>query len=385
MIRRFTKFFDQARVWEEARKDNAYFLGKYRSELKHVKLGCSYSPEHVEWQEKQFKSQRSKIKITDQNLKLQLLQTVIREFNIKDIRFGLRWNSIDNGKRLDLTYYKPLLDTLFEKNISVTLNIGPIKTFRWPEQYVPDYVLRSITLPEKGDEISAESALAQHSYQYLHTLFALLTQTYSGKELSHIKTFQLENEPFHRFGVHEWRMSEAYMRTLMKITLQYFPHAQFLINSSEMRNVRKIADFYSSLISETPELRNRLVLGYNYFYNVPGERIIKGIGRVDSITQTKFSGRNICSKNLQWGTHIGYKTEVTEAQVEPWDPIITPGNDAGEFRFLLARSIENLIDCAMPSVIRLWGIEHLALRYWRNDLTNQHEQIIDLIQAINTQ
>lgn len=81
-----------------------------------ITLGCSFSPEYCE-----------QIGIEEP---LESLKFVHSKLHIKDIRFGLRWNRIDSGNELSLSYYKKYLDFLLSKDINLCLNIGPIKVFR---------------------------------------------------------------------------------------------------------------------------------------------------------------------------------------------------------------------------------------------------------------
>jgi hypothetical protein len=392
MIRIFPRLFEQGRVWQESTISNTEFIRKYKEHLENLIIGCSFSPEHIEYLLEQVKNQNAKVKNTSQKSQFTLdcLKAVVEEFNIRDLRLGIRWNSVDlpagrqAGKSIDLSYYKPFLDYCFEKKVNITLNVGPIKIFRWPEQYVPEYILQKIELPKKGSQIIPESELAKDAKAYLEKLYQVLKSTYTEKQLAQIKIIQIENEPFHRFGEYEWRMSEEYMTALYNLTLKYFPHVSFLINSSETRNIAKTAHFYQRIISKNKKLKHRLILGYNFFYKVPHARTVPILGTFDSISLTNLSRKKLCRKNIDWAQDIGYAIEVTEAQTEPWLPIITPGNSAQEFRFLLLRSVYHLLDGRKKSLMRIWGIEHLVLAKKMKMLTPDQQQIIELIQRINT-
>ncbi len=382
MVKLLTPLFDQHRDWEASAVSNSEFAKKYHNLLRNVRIGTSFSPEQVE---DHLKSQNAKVKSTNEKSKvaLECLRVVVEEFKIHDIRLGIRWSTVDKEGGLDISYYKPFLKFCFEHNVNVTLNVGPIKTFRWPEQFVPEYVLQKIVVPQKRSIITADSPLANGGIEYVKKLFHELKKEFSEKELERIKIIQLENEPFHPFGIFGWRMGEDYMEKLIEITYEQFPQISFLINSSETRNVQKTAQFFQNLIAKNPALKNKLILGYNYFYNTPKPRFYSLIGDFDSISTTKFLRRNICSRNIDWSEKIGYKIEVTEGQTEPWPPVYSPGNSAHEFRFMILRSVKHLLNCQKQSLLRIWGIEQLVLAKVLGTITDEQKKIIELIQLIN--
>lgn len=380
MTRRLTSFFQQGKDWKFADTTNKNFLEKNCKLLKYLVIGCSFSPEQIEFLNKKEKYS----KLNDKKVKpLECLKVIVEQFKINDIRLGIRWNQVDNGKEIDISYYEPLLNYCFKKNVNVTLNVGPIKTFRWPEQFVPQYILDKVDQPPVKSYIQPNSDLALEAGLYLEKLFKKLKSSFTAKQLEQIKIIQLENEPFHPFGIFRWRMSEEYMDDLMQITLKYFPDVSFLINSSETSNVKKIAKYYKKNIQRNLSLRNRLISGYNFFYHVPGVRYIPFFGVLDSITLSNLTFQRVHKKNIEWAKTIGFKIEITEAQTEPWLPIVSPGSSSREFKFMLLRSVNNLLNYRQKSVLRVWGIEHLSLSFVKEKITKEQEEIIDLIKKIN--
>jgi hypothetical protein len=377
MITRFGRFFQQQKDWNDATESNDLFLKNNRNLFKNLRIGCSFAPEQVE-----FLLKKDTIKHPSVTA-LTCLKKIVEDFHISDIRLGIRWNSVDTNGTIDISYYKPYLEYCFKKNIAITLNVGPIKTFRWPEQFVPEYILKKTQLPPIGAEIACDSQLAKHARTYLEKLYTVLTKEYTPEQRANITIIQIENEPFHPFGTYRWRMSEEYMESLYSLTYKYFPDVSLVINSSETRNLKKTARFYNHLIQKNPELKNKLIVGYNYFYNVPNARTFPMVGTLDSITLSNVTFQRLCQKNITWSENIGYTIEVTEAQTEPWLPIKSPGNSAQEFRFLLLRTSQFLLNCRKKSLMRIWGIEHLALSTIHGTDTLEHQQIVDLIQRIN--
>ncbi len=85
--------------------------------------------------------------------------------------------------------------------------------------------------------------------------------------------------------------------------------------------------------------------------------------------------------------NLGFEIEVTEAQMEPWTFIQTPGNSASELRYLIQRCGLGVLaaDQSNSDLIRLWGIEQLVEKFIQNEQTEEHQQMWELIQLINLQ
>lgn len=366
----------QSPEWKESLLSNKDFFKKYQPVIKNLRIGCSFSPEHLEWiyyeEKKEFNEKKG----------LDILSFIINNLGIKDIRLGIRWNkSLNTKNQVDLAYYKKYLDILFENNINICLNIGPIKTFRWPEQHVPDFLFENTKKPKKGEVVKSDSYLAEKAYGFARNLFKELQKIYSKEQLDKIKIVQLENEPFIKFGEYEWLMDEEYLKNLSKLTLAYLPHVTFLVNSSEHKNLLQISKFYKSLTKDDPLLKNRLIIGVNYFYKTPFSRKLPLAGIVDSIS---FKN-DLFAKNIESAKKVGYKIEITEGQAEPWPPSLTPGNSASEFRFMILRCANHILDIEKPSIIRVWGIENLTVKAFEQRLDMQHKEILGIIKIINNQ
>lgn len=362
----------------EAKKPNDVFSQENQKRLRTVEFGSSFSPEHIEELYVENKKGR---KPTPREL-LEMLQIVVEEFSIKDIRLGIRWNKVAKANgTIDLSYYKPFLSYCMSKSCRITFNIGPIKTFRWPEQYVPEFVLQQLEcMPQKGTILSEEDKILTNALQYLKKLLKALRQEFSQEQLQYIKVIQPENESLHAFGIYKWRMSEEYLERVVAIVLKEFPDVSIMLNSSETTNLNQIQKFFSTLTKKYPKLKGRLILGFNYYYRVPGRITIPFIHTIDSITLNKQK----CKENIRCCEDMGFQIEISEAQCEPWPPIWSPGNSVEEFRFMIMRCIKNILPADQYSVIRLWGIERLAKARLEAKLNDDQEKIIELIKAINS-
>lgn len=368
--------------WESASVENEQFMEVHKTELEHVRLGCSLSPEQLEW-----------LGIHDSP---EQVLDYLQELGINNIRLGIRWDrSVDNDGNIDLSYYGPWIVESLKRGMDLCLNVGPIKVFRWPEDHVPKSVLKRLEqqrrLPEKGALIQPDDPLAREGLEYLNTLLPELAKLTQG----HTVTIQPENEAQTPFGEHEWVASSDYLFTVVKTILDHFPNSPILLNSPAVKQSKSPIP-HSSTLEYTAQLAKALVAAR------PGVEVISG---VDVYPETPHSMTVPRSNGLQVdtqmallasrGEHVlhdyvadmttsGIRTEVTELQAEPWGNRTQPGNSAQSLRFAVLRSLP-FVDTSKPTTLRLWGIEHLYAKLVKGKETEEHKKIDELVQMINAQ
>jgi hypothetical protein len=192
----------------------------------------------------------------------------------------------------------------------------------------------------------------------------------------------VENEPFYPLGAHRWRMSLPYLEGLTANVRAAFPHVDLLVTSAGRLNLRSVRDLFVGLLAADPGLYGRLVSGFDYHYKTVLRDSIPVVRYFDQISYaTPFAPT--CEENIRDARAVGYRVEVTEGQAEPYGHLTTPGNSARDFRYMLLRCLDNILDPQAPALIRLWGVEELAKKMLRGDLTDDHRQIIALTQSIN--
>jgi hypothetical protein len=69
--------------------------------------------------------------------------------------------------------------------------------------------------------------------------------------------------------------------------------------------------------------------------------------------------------------------------MEPFHQLTSPGNSARDLRFLILRLLDKVFDPHKPALLRIWGIEELAKRMLRGEMTSEHKQIVEIFEAIN--
>jgi len=371
-----SSLLDQRKQYVSSKKSPEKFLQDHKKILKKIKIGTSFSPEHVE----ELFAQEGKG--VSQEMVMNVLRYAVEVLHMKEVRLGIRWNMVDNGKRINISYYKPFLEYCFKHKINICLNVGPIKTFRWPEQYVPKYILSEKNkLPKKSEIIESDSFLAKKAYTYLEKLLRTLVASYSPAQLHYITSIQPENEPLHKFGIYEWIMSDEYLQTITEIILKYFPRREIILSSSETRNAGQVM----SLFEKMDLKKGQAVCGINYYFKVPRTKTLPFIGPLDYMLYSHVRSKNPFAEEIKKMHQKGIGVEVVEGQAEIWDPILSPGNDYKEFQYLLLRCAENILFSHGDFLIRMWGIERLAKNFLTHTETQDHRYIQSLIQTLNDQ
>ena len=366
------ELLEQHRTWGDAGRSNSEFLARNPGDVQRLTLGASFAPEQWRWWTAR-----------GQDEALQALRLTVRELNIRQLRLGLRWNrSVNQQGEIDLQAYRPFLDYCASNDVDVCLNVGAIKTFRWPEDHVPRSLLELLPdLPAEGGTVLRGSPLAANALDYLERLFLRLHAAYGGPR-SPIRMVQVENEPFYPLGRHRWRLSRQYLSDAALLTAEAFPEASILLTSAGRLNLDEVKDLFIGLLAADGRLAGRLVSGFDFHFKTPLRDSFPVIRYFDQLAYAAPFATS-CEDHIRDSRAIGFKIEVTEGQAEPYGHLTEPGNSAKDFRYLLLRCLNRVFDPREPALLRIWGIEELTKKMIRGDLTDEHHQIIELIQAIN--
>lgn len=356
------------------------YLSYYHEKFKGVTIGCSFDPDLVA---QMYERENHERNLSVEKV-LHVLKVLIHDFGITEIRLGIKWNRVVNEKgNFDFSYYHPYLDYCLTNNINVCLNIGPIKTFGWPEEFVPQHIL------DKNENSSSivlkNSELGKCAINYLDILLKHLQTSYSKQKLDSIKIIQPENEAFNVYGKQKFVLSDEYLIEVIKNVNSIFPDKKILISSSETRDIKSILRVFKKVVDARNIQYKKLIIGINYYYNLPQFVKVPLLGPVDNITFSNLMQRNTHTENIKRAQKLGYGIEVTEAQFEQWGRVyLSPGYSHHEAKYLLARCVDNILDSNSGGIIRLWGFERYAKKKLENTLSNDHKKNLELIQRINS-
>lgn len=354
----FQKYFEliastQLKAQETLEKD------KVNEFTKNLNLAISFSPEHLRWLQDQEKFKNKKI------TNLEFLDFVTKELHTKNVRLGLRWCNIDQNGQLQLGEYEEIIRYCLNNSVQLTLNIGPIKTFRWPEVFVPDYILDDLNLRDHQKlVITSTQEISKRSGTYIENLFELFKEKFGPNFFDKVYAIQPENELFNPFGERLWTLDQSHILELTKVINKYFPNSKILfsgsgdINESDLANpdILKIQNLIRFL-SENTTIKNKFIIGLNYYYLAPGfPKNSRGI-ILDNFSRLKaINGDDIFLNLKKFAEEFDVEIEITELQFEPWGEFTSPGSSEEEFIFQILRLSQELRLLERLN-IRLWGAE----------------------------
>jgi hypothetical protein len=356
------------------------YLSHYHEKFKRVTVGCSFDPDLVV----QMYERENQEKNISAEKKLHILKVLIHDFGITEIRLGIKWNRVVNEKGIfDFSYYHEYLDYCLTNKVNVCLNIGPIKTFGWPEEFVPQYILDKDSA--NNTLIDRESVIGKSALEYVDILLSHIQSTYSKIQLENLVIIQPENEAFNIFGKQKFILSDEYLIGVIKKINTVFPNKKILLCSSETRDISSILHLMQSAIEQKNLSYENFIVGINYYYNLPNFWKAPRLGPLDNITISNLLQRKTHQNNINKSRRFGYEIEVTEAQFEQWGKrYLSPGFSHHEAKYLIGRIVDNILDSEKGGIIRLWGLERYAKKKSENTLLEDQEKNINLITSINS-
>jgi len=361
------------------------FKNRYQKEISQISIGCSFNPEHWIF----YKDADSPYAINNDKhqgeIVLKVAKFIVEDLKIKNIRLSIRWSEVYKNGEIDLTYYKDLFNYILSQDVKITLNVGPIKTMRWPEETVPEDILLQLkSRPDKEVFITAESELGQISLSYVHALLQKLKSEFTNEQLEKIETFQTNNEAFNKFGHFGWTMSDEFEMKVVEIVNQEFPNKRFLFNSAGRNDLNRVTKLVFKLANKLNKPFTDFVIGYNYYFKVPQTAKNFILKYFDNLW-IAIPGSMSTSKLKKLCKDKGFTIEVSELQGEPWLGIDAPGNSLSDFLYSLIRCFQSILNLndQKRSIIRYWGIEDLVVKKLKGENSKEHEKIFDLIKEIN--
>ncbi len=360
-------------AWHRASQPNVDFIASMGDRFDNVTLGTSFAPE--QWTEDDLRAAEGP----------RALEFAVKELGLRVVRLGLRWDRTEESPdATDLSFYRPYLDYCISEGLDVCLNVGPVRVFRWPEDHVPDHVFeRTGGVPRPGTRIEVDSDLGAAAFEHLDRLIDRLKTEYSADDLSRVRMLQAENEPFFGVGPRKLTLSPAFVARVIETLDRELPGRRLLVTSAARLNLGDVQRLFVALIARDERLRGRLVSGFDYHFQTPRLKKYPFVRHLDPIAFAfKFPPAKTTAENIRDAREAGYEIEVSEGQAEPNHQLHEPGNSVRAFRFMLARCVESVLDPRAPSVLRIWGVEELAKKALNRRMSDEHRQIVDLIQAL---
>lgn len=291
------------------------------------------------------------------------------------IRLGAYWNRIESGP----DQFRPdeldrQLDEAERAGKQVILSVGAVKTFGYPECFVPSHLL---------DEPLREGMLitpASHP-RLLHAATAFITRIVERyRDRSAIVAWQVEHDAADPLGVeHSWRLAAAFIKDEVAAAREADPTRPILLNGFLPTSlpVRVQQWWRTRDQGDSLAVAQRLadIVGVDYY---PRHALVRLGGRTIYLDGSRVPANQRRRQRLfAWVAATGHRLMISEGQAEPWETVTTPPNppNMGMYSCLPEKLIETYNQCmrwnhaaAAPLYAYLfWGAEYWVLRATSGD------------------
>jgi len=290
------------------------------------------------------------------------------------IRLGAYWDQIEAAPgafQTDALDWQ--IEAAAQAGKQIILCLGPLKTFGYPEFFVPAHQLRRPFPEHTLIQPSAYPALLEAATGVIQRLVA----RYQAHES--IVAWQLEHEAVDPLGVaHSWRLAAGWVEHELAALRQADPGRPVLMNGFLPTTVavRLSQGFNTRDQGDSLALAQRLadLVGIDYY---PRNALVAVGGRslyLDGSRSRWQQQRR--AQLLAWAGAHGKKLLISEGQAEPWETQTTPPNPPGQgmSSCLPEHLISNYNDClggpgaagALYAYL-FWGAEYWLLRQQGGD------------------
>ena len=296
------------------------------------------------------------------------LQTLLT-YPFQLIRLGAYWNRIEPEPGMFLTDELDWqIDAAERAGKQIMLCVGPLKTFSYPEFFVPAHHLKH-PFPE-------HTLIKPYAYPSLLTaateFITRLAERY--KQRKSIVAWQLEHEAVDPLGVeHTWRLDVAFVEKEMEALRKADPTRPIMLNGflptslpvrlSQWWRTRDQGD------SLAVALRMADMVGIDYY---PRHALMTIGAKTLYLDGSKSPWQQRRRKQVfAWTRTHGQKLLIAEGQAEPWETMTIPPNPykQGMYSCLPEHVITNYNTCMRWSrqkdslyAYLFWGAEYWMLR-----------------------
>ena len=285
------------------------------------------------------------------------------------IRLGAYWNRMEPEPG---TFYADELDWQIEAAESagkqIILCVGPLKTFGYPEFFVPRHHLRRPFPEHTLIKPSAYPSLLRAAQEFI----TRLVERY--KHNKNIVAWQLEHEAVDPLGVeHSWRLDVAFVEQEMEAIRKADPSRPVMMNGFLPTSLPVLLSQWWSTRDQGDSLAvaQRLadMVGIDYY---PRHALMAVGNKTLYLDGSQSLWHSLGRKRLlAWAGSHKKKLMISEGQAEPWETITTPPNPGrqGMYSCLPEQVIKNYNNCmdwvgqeASLYAYLFWGAEYWIVR-----------------------
>jgi hypothetical protein len=289
------------------------------------------------------------------------------------IRLGAYWNRIEGGPgRFDTGELDRQVDAAEQAGKQIIVCVGPVKTFGYPEFFVPGHHLPGPLREGALVEPSAHLSLLDASTAFA----ARIVERYRDRKA--IVAWQVEHDAVDPLGMeHSWRLSAAFVRREVEAVRAADPTRPVMMNgflptSAPVRIQQwwRTRDQGDSL-AVAQQLAD--IVGVDFYPRhalaaLPG-RTVYLAGSIRALRRRRGL--------LRWAAASGRRLIIDEGQAEPWEAVTAPPSPPGRAMYscLPEHVIENYSQCMRWSqqgpwaldAYLFWGAEYWMLRERQGD------------------
>ncbi|MBN2482757.1 MAG: beta-galactosidase [Candidatus Omnitrophica bacterium] len=291
------------------------------------------------------------------------------------LRLGAYWSRIEREEgEYDFSELDWQLDIAAQKKIKVLLTVG-MKSPRWPEYYLPDWLKVKIRM-RRGADITQHEEVRAAVLKFIRKVVGRY------REHEAVYAWQIENEPFNHSGPFGWRIGRDFLQEEIALVRRLDPE-----NRPVVVNVLATSNTFLRLLFRLIYRRDpiRETVG---IADIPAFNIYPVIGH-------KWGGMRFCFKtrmeqlvfyirSLVQKVHGQQKEAwVTELQAEPWEPGKLVHADEEELMCPLQSYTSVFKEMASVGfdTVFLWGVEYWYYRKVRHDDPSWMDTMKEIIPA----
>ncbi len=301
------------------------------------------------------------------------LQTLLR-YPVQLIRLGAYWNRIEpTPGAFDMAELDWQIEAAERAGVPIILCVGPLKTFGYPEFFVPAHHLRPPLKERTLIHPSAYPALFSAATEYL----ARLVERYRTRQA--IVAWQLEHEAVDPLGVeHSWRLGTDFVAGELDALRKADPSRPVLLNGYLPTSTLVRASQWLQTRDQGDSLAvaQRLadIVGVDYYPRHALTKLGGGTLYLDG-SQSRWlrrQGRDL----VAWAHEHGRRLMISEGQAEPWEAVTTPPNPGSQAMYSCPpeQVIANYNACMRWGGVEsplyaylFWGAEYWLLREQSGD------------------
>jgi hypothetical protein len=289
------------------------------------------------------------------------------------IRLGAYWNRIESGPgRFDTGELDRQVNAAEQAGKQIILCVGPVKTFGYPEFFVPGH-----QLPEPFREgVLVEPADHRPVLDAGTAFVTRLVERYRDRQA--IVAWQVEHDAVDPLGMeHSWRLSAAFVRREVEAVRAADPTRPVLMNgflptSAPVRLQQwwRTRDQGDSLVA-AQQLAD--IVGIDFY---PRHAVVAGAGWTVYLCG-RISALRRRRGLLRGSAASGQRLMIIEGQAEPWEAVTTPPSPQNRAMYscLPEHVIENYSQCMRWNAsgnrpldtYLFWGAEYWMLRQQQGD------------------